>query len=224
MTHMKKLLIIILLAVTGNPALYGQNTILEKINEIKSQTDTYYWNEYTHPDADTAVVNAYKRVLITISCYQDEEPSADELIPKMKHIKMKRGNLTRVFAYIKKSDIGHENITPTNSLSIVTQPLQPAFVPDAFVQIILQKKEFFNVYDYLKEMKAQGQILQFGPLKEVEDYSSLELILFDMQSKEVLTLLSPAIQGDVRTNLTTGTEYSLDNYPEDMLLVIWYIK
>ena len=109
-------------------------------------------------------------------------------------------------------------------LILMAFPSLAAFVPDAFVQRILQKKEFFKVYDYLKEMKAQGQILQFGPLKEVEDYSSLELILFDMQSKEVLTLLSPAIQGDVRTNLTTGTEDSLDNYPEDMLLVIWYIK
>ena len=221
---MKKLLIITLLAVTGSTALYGQNTILDRINEIKSQTDTYYWNEYTHPDADTAVVKAYKRVLITISGNQDEEPSAEELIPKMKHIKMKRGNLTRAFAYIKKSDVGHGSIASVANSSMVAAPTQPAFVPDAFVQKILQKKEFFKIYDFLKEMKAQGQILQFGPLKDVEDFSSLELILFDMQSKEVITLMSPVIREDIRTNLTTGAEDSLNNYPEEMLLVIWYIK
>ena len=73
-------------------------------------------------------------------------------------------------------------------------------------------------------MQAQGQILQFGKLKDVEDYSSLDLILFDMQSQQIITMLSPVTASGNRTNVVTGTEDSLDNYPNNMTAVIWYIK
>ncbi len=73
-------------------------------------------------------------------------------------------------------------------------------------------------------MKSEGQILQFGKLKDVEDYSSFELILFDMQSQEIITMLSPANNLGKRTNMVSGVEDSLENYPMNMTAVIWYIK
>ena len=73
-------------------------------------------------------------------------------------------------------------------------------------------------------MKSQGEILQFGKLKEIEDYSSLDLILFDMQSQKIISMLSSATESGTRTNLVNGTMDSLDNYPTSMTAVIWYIK
>ena len=45
-----------------------------------------------------------------------------------------------------------------------------------------------------------------------------------MQSKQVLSILSPVTRGDKRVNMATGMEDTLDNYPDDMLFVIWYMK
>ena len=76
----------------------------------------------------------------------------------------------------------------------------------------------------MKEQKTLGQILQFGPLKDVEEYGSLDLILFDLESKELISILSQETGVNKRMNLMTGMPDSLDNYPEDMVAVIWYIK
>ena len=88
----------------------------------------------------------------------------------------------------------------------------------------MQTRKFVDVYKLLKYLNSQGDILQFGKLKEVEDYSSLDLILFDMQSQEVITMLSPVTTGNIRINVVNGGEDSLDNYPTEMTAVIWYIK
>ena len=88
----------------------------------------------------------------------------------------------------------------------------------------METKDFMNIYKLLKSLQAQGQVLQFGKLKDVEDYSSFDLILFDMQSQEVITMLSPVNASGYRTNMVNGGEDSLDNYPTQMTAVIWYIK
>ena len=106
----------------------------------------------------------------------------------------------------------------------ISTPIQKTFVPDAFVQRVMQTRKFVDVYKLLKYLNSQGDILQFGKLKEVEDYSSLDLILFDMQSQEVITMLSPVTTGNIRINVVNGGEDSLDNYPTEMTAVIWYIK
>lgn len=231
---MKQLFLTFIVAISCIYNAQGQNTILEKINEIKTHSDEYYWNEYTHPIADTAIVNAYRRVIISISVHRQDghEPILEEIRPKMKHIKMNRGNLVRVFAYIKKSDVPDEDINSASSgdvsktseypLQVIQEPLP--FVPDAFVQKVMQIGDFKRVYQFLKEQKQQGQLLQFGGLKELEDYSSMDLILFDLNSQEMISMLGPENSKGKRINLTNGSEDSLDNYPEDMVAVIWYIK
>ena len=88
----------------------------------------------------------------------------------------------------------------------------------------METENFIDVYKLLKYMKSQGEILQFGKLKEIEDYSSLDLILFDMQSQKIISMLSSATESGKRTNLVNGTMDSLDNYPTSMTAVIWYIK
>lgn len=203
-------------------------TILEKINAIKSQNEVYLWNEYTHPDADTAVINAAKWVLDEINCDRSNKLLLRDILPLVKNIKMNRGSLTRAFVYIKRTDVPQTGTPTTVNIeqAPASQPVQPVreFVPDIFVQKIMQQHTFTYVYRFLADQKRQGQILQFGALKDVDDYRSFDLILFDLQSQEVVSVLSQETPTGSRINLTNGTTDSLDNYPEEMMAVIWYIK
>lgn len=222
---MKQLLTCVICAFCVTLTASSQNQLLSKINEIKAQNDIFFWNEYSHADADSAFVNACRWMLVDINMGRKESLSIESILPYIKRITMTRGNMVRAFAFVKKSDIpadGGGTSTATMTTQVMTSDRQ--LTPDIFVQSILQKKDFYSVYKFLEDQRIQGHLLQYGPLKDVEDYASLELILFDMQSKEVVSILSPVTQGTTRTNLLTGGTDSLDNYPEDMTLVIWYIR
>lgn len=234
---MNRIVILIVYVFIGFTSICAQNrnTLLQRINEIKSQSDVYFWDQYTHPNADTAKVNATKRLLLDVNSNRDENAqlTVETIMPHASYVSMDRGSLKQCFVYIRKTDaasIGEVSPTvpmagvPLDRKIAADTPAQRTFVPDAFVQRIIETKDFMNVYKLLKSMQAQGQILQFGKLKDVEDYSSLDLILFDMQSQEVITMLSPMSASGYRTNRVSGLEDSLDNYPTNMTAVIWYIK
>lgn len=221
---MSKKIVIIVCLIMSIINAQGQ-TILEKINAIKLQSDIYFWNEFTHPDADTAIKSAALRILNYINEGKDSPETLDELMPYVKNIKMNRGTLTRAFVYVKKSELpSHFGFSQDSEATESSFQTPQAFVPDIFVQKILQQKTFSNVYKFLSDEKKQGRVLQFGALKDVEDYSSFDLILFDLKSQELIALLSPITPNGSRINQTNGTVDTLDNYPEEMVAVIWYIK
>ena len=242
---MKKIMTTALLLCTALLTVYGQNSILQKVNDIKKQTDVYYWAQYAHPIEDTAFVYATKWLMIYANLDEKDPSQLEEIKPLVKRIKIDANSKIRAFVYIKKSDVqmiggmtnettiednaiaADENATIVDTSTPIVPtptPVSKAFVPDVFVQNIMGRKDIYQVYKFLQEQKSQGTVLQFGALKDVEDYNSLELVLFDMQSKEVISILSPVVHDNTRTNLMTGTPDSLDNYPEDMILAIWYIK
>jgi hypothetical protein len=201
--------------------------LVQRINEIKNQNDIYFWDQYTHPDADTAKYNAIKRLLLDVNNKRNENDqlSVEEIMPNISSIPIDRGNLKQFFVYIKKTDAELIKGASTPVIAVAPKPILPkSFVPDAFVQRIMETKSFMNVYKLLQSLQAQGQILQFGKLRDVKDYSSLDLILFDMQSQEIVTMLSPVTASGNRTNVVNGSEDSLDNYPTNMTAVIWYIR
>lgn len=214
----------------------NKSQLLKRINEIKSQSDIYYWDRFAHENADSAKVNATKRMLLDINVNKgdDEKISVESIMPFTKYIKIDRGTYVQFFAYIRKDEAAaltqsgnntpsYREDTRTASQPIATLPAKK-FVPEAFVQNIVQTKMFQDVYRLLKSLQSQGQVLQFGKLKDVEDYSSLDLILFDIQSQQVITLLSPVNNSGKRTNLVNGADDALDNYPANMTAVIWYIR
>ncbi len=229
---MSRIFAIIIALAFGVSMANGQDrTVLQqRINEIKKQNDIYYWNQFTGYDADSSKYYATDRLLLEVNNNRndDEQLSVEELMPYASYISIDRGNAKQVFTYIKKTDaaaIGNPSVVAGDvTTNQIITPTQPAFVPDAFVQRIMETKDFMNVYKLLKSLKAQGQILQFGKLKDVGDYSSFDLILFDLQSQEAITMLSSETASGKRINLTNGTEDSLDNYPTNMTAVIWYIK
>lgn len=217
-----------------------KSALVQRINDVKSQSEIYYWDQFTHTNTDTAKVNATKRLLIDVNLHRNTPLSVEEIMPHASYINIDRGNLKQCFVYIKKEKadagiIGSPTPTPvpepvidspvsTSKPVIVSNSPSRNFVPDALVQRIMDGKSFMNVYKLLRSLQAQGQILQYGKLKDVSDYSTLGLILFDMQSQEIITVLSPISSAGIRLNEVNGSEDSLDNYPKDMTAVIWYIK
>ena len=235
---MRRIIIIIIVTITNLCSICAQNksTLVQRINEVKSQTDVYFWDQYTHPDADTAKVNATKRLLLEVNGNRskNDQLAVHEIMPYANYVAIDRGNMKQYFVYIKKADaasIGQASspapivdISVHENTPVVSPPIQKSFIPDAFVQRIMETKDFMNIYKLLKSLQSQGQILQFGKLQDVEDYSSFDLILFDMQSQEVITMLSPVTASGNRINVVNGDEDSLDNYPTNMTAVIWFIK
>lgn len=215
----------------------NRTSMIQRINEIKNQSDIYHWDQYTCPEADSAKVNATKRLLLAINLERGnaDNLTVDDVMPYVSYINIDRGNMKQYFAYIKKTDaanirnkgtLGHQPVQGSNNPEI-TPTISSApkvFVPDAFVQRMMETRSFMNAYQHLKSLQAQGQVLQFGKLRDVEDYSSFDLVLFDMSSQQIITMLSAEDTSGKRTNLMNGTEDSLDNYPTNMTAVIWYIR
>lgn len=225
MKHILSIVCSIIFVLTTNAQ--NKTMLVQRINEIKNQNDIYFWDQYTHPDADTAKYNAIKRLLLDVNNKRNENDqlSVEEIMPNISSIPIDRGNLKQFFVYIKKTDAELIKGASTPVIAVAPKPISPkSFVPDAFVQRIMETKSFMNVYKLLQSLQAQGQILQFGKLRDVKDYSSLDLILFDMQSQEIVTMLSPVTASGNRTNVVNGSEDSLDNYPTNMTAVIWYIR
>lgn len=233
------LIIVVPLLCVMSASAQNKTTLLQRINEIKQQTDIFFWDQYTHPNADTAKVNATKRLLLGVNLNRDNSSqlSVDDVMPHASYINIDRGNLKQFFVYIKKTDanaitrskqsLSDGSVTEYSNTSDVYGILptnQRSFVPDGFVLRIMEAKTFVNVYKLLKSLKAQGQVLQYGKLRDVEDYSSLDLILFDIQSQQIITMLSSVTANGNRINEVDGSEDSLDNYPTKMTAVIWYIR
>ena len=238
----RKVFIIIYSLIAISCLAQNKTTLIQHINEIKTQNDIYYWDQYTHPNGDSAKINATKRLLLDVNFDRGDNPhlTVAEIMPSAKYINIDRGNLKQYFVYIKKTEAlalngGSGYVQATNAPVAVTPayttpyiaPITPepkTFIPEAFVQRVMETRDFQNIYKLLKSFQSQGQILQFGKLKDVEDYSSLDLILFDMQSQQVITMLSAETASGTRVNMVSGLEDSLNNYPTEMTAVIWYIK
>lgn len=236
---------------TSLSAQTGRNqSYVSLINSIKSQSDLYFWDQYTHPNADTATVGAIKRLKLCIEAEVSEaEYSAiDGIDPYVKNVPIDRGSLKQIFVYIEKKKVrnilsgnmpqkgeasgdggkgaGATGVSEGGEETTTGLKIPPVglFVPDAFTLRLFEAKTFSNVYKLLKSMTSTGQVLQFGKLKDVDDYTSFDLILFDMNSQEVISILSAENTSGARTNMILGTPDSLNNYPQGMTAVIWFIK
>lgn len=237
-------------------------TVKESINEIKSQSDIYYWEQFNSYQLDSAKLHATQLLLSRIN---ENRPKRDRLTyddlagsGRVSSLSVDRGSQVQCFVYIRKDEVNaitssasaesrsddmyfasapakkskQETTAPPPVNVHVTEKPRPSaatiarkkFVPDAFVQRVMQTGSFANVIRLLKSMKAEGKLQMFGKLSDIDDYSFCDLILFDMKSQEIVTMLSAENNDGRRTNMVSGEEDTLDNYPKEMTAVIWYIK
>ena len=228
---MKKIIIIMFLLaiVISLASAQSKVSVLQRVNEIKSSSD-YLWDQYTHTDIDTARLGVANRLILHVESFlkKEGEVTVEDILQNAEFVNINRGNLKQCFAYIKKTDVlKMTNASPVVEERVEPEPIQErhmGFVPDAFTMRIKETNDFMTVYKLLKSLQAQGEILQFGKLKDVDDYSSFDLILFNMSSQEVITLLSQETSPGIRKNMITGMDDSLKNYDTGTTAVIWYVK
>ena len=90
---------------TSLSAQTGRNqSLVSLINSIKSQSDLYFWDQYTHPNADTAKVGAIKRMKLCIEAEvsEAEYSAVADIDPYVECVSIDRGSLKQIFAYIDK--------------------------------------------------------------------------------------------------------------------------
>ena len=151
---MSRFIFYIVTTIVFVSSLNAQNktTLIQRINEIKSQNDIYFWDQYTHANADTAKINATKRLILDINSNRSEaaQLSVEEIMPHASYINIDRGNQKQYFVFIEKdaaitikggsSSMTAPFTTPVVDVSIeettTVPPFQRSFVPDAFVQRI----------------------------------------------------------------------------------------
>ena len=225
---------ILLLSLLGIMVLNAQ-TPLEKMNSIKMSNE-YVWDEYTHASADTAVAGAMQRLLLYIDVPDGRTLTTDDIQPSVKLIKMKRSNLTRVFAYLKKEEAqaiarfgraeGNDTTQqPTFNVQRSTfnvQVPEPAHTPMPFAMELMQQGDFYVVYKYLQEQKDSGRVIAYGPLKDAENINNSYLVIFDKQTQHAVCILSPVITDDNRTDMVKGHTDSLANYEDGNHIAIWF--
>ena len=112
---MSRIVISIITAIFCVTSVVAQNktTLLQRINEIKSQNELYFWDQYTHPDADTAKIGATKRLLLDVNSNRSEDAqlSVEEVMPHASYINIDRGNLKQYFVAQFKSSVDDHPVT-----------------------------------------------------------------------------------------------------------------
>ena len=286
---MKRSIITILAAMQMIATVMAQSNTQSKINDIIQQSAIYYWERYTHTDAQKAEQNASRWLMHQVnSKIEESEKLPIEVVqPYMEYYFVKFDKRITCFAYVSKATADslrksmeavpmarHIEETPTvsvintmpvpsvmgssvqsvivSSVSATPAPSAPSVstddsvsvttivpvavptavpatpqahkpvAPDAFAKSIMEQKNFRSVYIFLREQKQKMIIQSFGSLKEVDDYSKLDLILIDRESLEIQCVLSAEDANGLRTNLISGASDSLNNYSDDTVSAIWY--
>lgn len=204
---------------------------LELMNSIKASND-YLWEEYTHPQADSAALFVLERLLLgdfPDSC----TITVEQLRPHTKTIRINRGKLTRVFAYIAKKDARQlVHATQQQATAVTTdnpqtpmakpEPTPPPFVADPLARVLMEKTSLTAVYNHLTTLRQQGDIGGCGPMKSTTQPARCRLAIFSRDSQTIVCVLSAEDAQGCRINLVTGQKDSFDHYEDGQHLAIWY--
>ena len=140
----------------------------------------------------------------------------------VEQITMPRANMYRAFMYVKKSDvIPADNVevrnTPAEVAEANTSKPKPATVApisnsnrDAVVSELLPVKNTGQLSAKLKELKANGKIVEYDNLRGLKDKNKAEyiMVVFNREGN-VEAILS---EGENRINLLTSAPDQLTNY------------
>ena len=205
---MMKTIIAVLSFLTIATCLNAQS-LIKKVNDIKL-SDDYFWTQCAYPlpeDALTAGIEGLK-IKVEVHVVKDVEVSVEELRPYVKHIFLKGKEVTRAFVYIKKTDakLAVEEILKKR------EPVNQGYTPDPLAEEIMSFQDIYAVRDYFESCIKTGSILQWGSPKNAEDINDKYLVFFASDNLKPICVLSPAIDGDKRTNLINGESDTMSNH------------
>lgn len=244
---MKKRTVLTALAFIFVLSVFSQESDSKRINSIK-RNNQYLYAEATMKDTQ----EAYETALELLKGYIDEYAqskrkleSADNLIIRnvetnSQRINMKRGEMTRVFVYVKKSDIlpAENPIIIENSSSEDVGEVAPAEVtpiteaptdgdtslklPIAWQQQVIDEllecKDLTKAKALLNRMKSEYKIKRSGIRANCRNQADCFWVVGDSDNN-LITVLGPG--SGQRTNFKSLQKDSLENYHNEM--DIWFI-
>ena len=229
--HIPLFLTFIMMACLSAGAQENQAELKSKVNEIKKSPD-YIYAETTRETAEEAKSAAeeqlYNNINIWVAHEKDLRGAKHVVVAQTKsdyeEFQLQRGNMTRAFLYVKKSDIiacDNVRVLDVNPLKEdeakedeAQQPADPQPAKPA-VEISPLVKELANIATIqafgtrLKELKAQGKVGVYGKYKELSDPDNCLLVVYNRQG----TIEAVLTAGAQRYNATTALPDAIANYP-----------
>lgn len=227
MKKIQTLLIIVLCSITA----LAQNAEEQKkkIASIK-KSNSYIYAEVTTTDQQQAIDLATDMLHKNVNEWAAKKKQfagSTKIVTvntnySVDQVTMPRANMFRAFMYVKKTDIiPAENVeirdTPTEVASSNTTKPKAATMTtignstrDAVVSNLLVIKNTGQLSAKLKELKANGKIIEYNNLPGLKGKNMAEYIMVVFNKEgNVEAVLS---EGESRTNLSTGNLDQLSNY------------
>ena len=213
--------------------------VIAQINAIKLQGG-HLTAQYSHEVVDSAFLIGARDILHQLNLKGYGVFKLDEILPKMGHLDMPRGNMTRVFTYLDMSKIQKKDNVNASSETITIQPkfkvndetvsstrpnpVQAQAIQQPQIQKmetnnpqaqlahdIMTQKDLAAAMNILKAKKNAGIILDYGAFAKGTNIDETYIAIFDRTTSAPMTVLSPTVDGK-RNNLITKAEDSLSNY------------
>ena len=209
---MKKKMICLMAAMIFAIATCAQNSISD-INRLKRDKD-YLYGEATMDTKDAALKLAYELLEVEIKDWainKDQKISsvlASKVYDYADTIVLKRHNMVRAFAYVKKSNLkavkGKNFKVDVNREKPLSKPLD-----EKVIEELKTVTSFYDLEKKMKPMKAAGEITDYGKYTTMSDPENCYLIVYDQQAT-VKAMLGKGKK--FRKNLNTGLDDSEKNY------------
>lgn len=210
-------------------ALWAADSHLQRINAIKKNAD-YLYGEATMAVQTDAASLAYEQLQKQVFDWAQRDSitlkvkSVTEINRLADTLMMRRAEMYRVFAYVRKSDLTEPSAPPQDSL--VNDSVK-SLVNDSVRQVIRQRffgkrnrqndallrikeaKNFFELKAIMQPLKERGDIIDYGKYATAKQPEQCYLIVYD-PAGNIRALLG---KGDnVRKNLKTGSDDGIGNY------------
>ena len=218
---MKRTLLIICTMFTALLTLQAMDRQMEAINAIKKSTD-YLYGEATMGTQEEAAKVAYGLLQMEIQKWGASEPepidslTAVGLTAIADTMVLRRADMYRVFAYVRKADLTASQQPQPADTAAVTNELQKKLTRYFrfgksldVIQRLMKARNFFDLRGIMEPMKAQGEIADYGKYATAEHPEDCYLIVYD-PAGNIKAWLDKG--SDVRRNLKTDQDDSLLNY------------
>ncbi|MGN1172805.1 MAG: hypothetical protein ACI4SO_03340 [Muribaculaceae bacterium] len=232
---MRKLLILIVSVLAIIPNMTAQNE-MQRINAIKSNIDFIYATGTSYNSAEEAEANARDLLSLEIEQWLNDVNATDiagyiaKSQKNISNIQTRRGNIYRVFAFVKKSDImlyskkdevvvvdfnkeetdtvGGKTRVPTDSV-IQHGEMVEKYKPSKEEMAMLEVKTFETLQNYVKQGKSSGSIAEYGKYATMPVNGSIYIFVYNRKG-EIPACLKR--KSNSMINLATGEKDDISNY------------
>ena len=217
----KRILMFVMLIIVSVTTLLAQAEVNKQINGIK-RSGNYFYEESTMNDENEAQDIASRMLTVCINKYlgengiaREKDVTVDDIV-NIKFLKMKRGAMVCVFAYVAKSDFVP---VPKKEMEIVVEEKLKEF-PDKneYLKKVSDMKELTKLYKKMKNKELvskeekrflyeeESEIIGFGyekdpRIEEIREYVEiLEEIteLYNIEIKDISFNSKQALEGNIK--------------------------